>query len=57
MRALRKILEGGFSLRYPIAHIVRYDGDLTDDDRTVIEKSFREAGIGDILFDLREDPF
>ena len=57
VRGLRKILDGGFSLRYPIAHIVRYDGDLSDTDRMVIEESFREAGIEDVLFELREDQF
>ena len=53
VRAIRKILsEGGFSLRNPIAHVVRCEGELTEADRAVIKSALRETGMGEIVFDL-----
>ena len=55
---MRKILEGSaYSLRYPIAHVVRFDGDLNESVEALIEQSFREAGIEDVIFELQEADF
>ena len=54
VRALRKLLEGGYWLRYPIAHVVRFDGDLNDGTKDLIRQSFRDAGIEDTIFDVEQ---
>lgn len=54
VRALRKLLEGGYWLRYPIAHLVRFDGELGEEAKDLIRQSFREAGIEDIIFAVED---
>ncbi|MCA0978518.1 hypothetical protein LCM19_09090 [Qipengyuania flava] len=53
VRAIRQIVAtGGFSLRDPIAHVVRCDGELTDEERAVIESALRETGMKNVVFEL-----
>ena len=53
VRAIRKILtHGGFSLRMPIAHVVKCDGCLQDTDRKLVEAALRETGMSEVIFDL-----
>ena len=52
-RAVRKILStGGFSLRTPIAHVIKCDGCLEIEDRTRVEMALREIGMSEVIFDL-----
>ena len=52
VRAIRKILsEGGFSLRHPIAHVVRCEERLSEADRTVIKAALEETGIREVVFE------
>ncbi|MFK4003161.1 hypothetical protein [Qipengyuania sp. NPDC077563] len=53
VRAIRQIVAtGGFSLRDPIAHVVRCDGELTDEERAMIESALRETGMKNVVFEL-----
>lgn len=53
VRAIRQIVAtGGFSLRDPIAHVVRCDGELTEEERAVIESALRETGMKNVVFEL-----
>lgn len=53
VRAIKKILsEGAFSLRAPIAHVVRCDGSLEGEDRVRIEAALRETGMAEVIFEL-----
>ena len=55
VRAIRKIIaEGGFSLREPIARVVRCDGPLAEEERDIVEHSLRETGMRQIIFQLEE---
>lgn len=55
VRAIRKVVaEGGFSLRDPIARVVRYDGPLAEDERILVEDALRETGMRQVLFELEE---
>ena len=55
VRAIRQIVkEGGFSLREPIARVVRCDGPLAEDERVIVEYSLRETGMREVLFELDE---
>ena len=55
VRAIRKIIaEGGFSLRDPIARVVRCDGPLGEDERSVVEYALRETGMRQVLFQLED---
>ena len=55
VRAIRKIIaEGGFSLREPIARVVRCDGPLAEDERVIVEYSLRETGMKQVIFQLEE---
>lgn len=53
VRAVRKILsKGGFSLRTPIAHVVKCDGCIEAGDRVQVEMALREIGMSEVIFDL-----
>lgn len=53
VRAIRQVIsKGGFSLRNPIAHVVRCDGELTDKDRSVIEDALHETGMKEVIFEV-----
>ena len=52
VRAIRKILAGGFSLRHPMAHVVRTDGPLTEGERAIVGHALREAGMGEVIFEI-----
>ena len=55
VRAIRQIVkEGGFSLRDPIARVVRCDGPLAEDERVIVEYALRETGMKQVLFELDE---
>ena len=55
VRAIRQIVStGGFSLRDPIAHVVRCDGELGAQEREAIESALRETGIRNVVFELEE---
>ena len=55
VRAIRQIVrEGGFSLRNPIAHVIRCDGCLTDDEKATIEDALHETGMKEVIFELEE---
>lgn len=56
VRAIRQLLaEGGFSLEFPIAHVVRCEGCLREGDLAVVEHALREAGMADVVFELDRD--
>lgn len=53
VRAIRQVLsEGAFSLRDPIAHVVRFDGELDGRQKQLIEDALRETGMREIIFEL-----
>ena len=53
VRAMRHILaEGGFSLKEPIAHVVRFDGDLDGLQKSLVETALREIGFHEVIFEL-----
>ncbi|WP_324829220.1 hypothetical protein [Qipengyuania zhejiangensis] len=52
VRAIRKILEGGFILRQPIAHVVACERPLSEEERETVRSALREAGMREIVFDL-----
>ncbi|MBX7532652.1 hypothetical protein K3165_06940 [Qipengyuania sp. 1XM1-15A] len=53
VRAMRQVLaEGGFSLKEPIAHVVRFDGDLDETQKALIETGLRETGFHEVIFEL-----
>jgi len=53
VRAVRKILsKGGFSLRTPIARVIKCDGCLEGEDRARVETALREIGMSEVIFDL-----
>lgn len=55
VRAIRKVIaEGGFSLRDPIARVVRCDGALAEDERGIVEYALRETGMRQVIFELEE---
>lgn len=55
VRAIRKIIaQGGFSLRNPIARVIRCDGCLQDGDRGVIERALHETGMSEVIFQIEE---
>ncbi|MBX7539556.1 hypothetical protein [Qipengyuania sphaerica] len=55
VRAIRQILkEGGFSLRDPIARVVRCDGPLAEDERVIVEHALHETGMKQVIFELEE---
>ena len=56
VRAVRRILSGGgFSLRDPIAHVVRCEGCLGKGERKTIESALAGLGIADVLWELDDD--
>ena len=55
VRAIRQVVAtGGFSLRDPIAHVVRCDGEVTGEERAAIESALRETGMKNVVFELDE---
>tara|TARA_B100001179_G_C18344393_1_gene298007 strand:- start:113 stop:439 length:327 start_codon:yes stop_codon:yes gene_type:complete len=55
VRAIRQVVAtGGFSLRDPIAHVVRCDGEVTAEERAAIESALRETGMKNVVFELDE---
>ena len=55
VRAIRQVVAtGGFSLRDPIARVVRCDGELTGEERAAIESALRETGMKNVVFELDE---
>lgn len=55
VRAIRQIVKGGgFSLRNPIAHVIRCDGSLNDADKAVIEGALHETGMREVIFELED---
>ncbi len=55
VRAIRQVIkEGGFSLRDPIARVVRCDGNLADGDRATIENALFESGMRKVVFELED---
>ena len=55
VRAIGQVLrQGGFSLKEPIAHVVRFDGDLDERQRAIVETALRETGMTEIIFALEE---
>ena len=52
-RAVGKVLaRGGYSLRDPIAHVVRCNGRLRPGDKEAIRKTLREIGMNEVIFEL-----
>ena len=55
VQAIRQLLsEGGFSLRQPIAHVVRFDGELDSEQRASVESALRETGMYEVIFELED---
>lgn len=55
VRAIRQVVrEGGFSLRNPIAHVIRCDGRLSDEEKAIIEDALHETGMKEVIFELEE---
>ena len=55
VRAIKQVLaEGAFSLRDPIAHVVRFDGELDQQQRGLVEDALRETGMRGVIFELED---
>ena len=52
VKAIRQVLDGGFSLRDPIAHVVACELPLSPTQKSQVETAFYEAGIGEVVFEV-----
>ena len=52
VRAIRQILEGGFALGDPIAHVVSSEWPLSPSQKDIVAIALREAGMREVVFDL-----
>lgn len=52
VRAIRQILQGGFSLKSPVAHVVSTELPLSPSQRGIVADALREAGMREIVFEL-----
>lgn len=53
VRAIRQIVrEGGFSLRNPIAHVIRCDGGFNEEEKAIVENALHETGMKEVIFEL-----
>lgn len=52
VRAIRQILDGGFSLKDPIAHVVATELPLSPSQKDIVASALREAGMREVVFDV-----
>lgn len=52
VKAIRQMLEGGFYLRQPVAHVIASELPLSPSQRVQVETCLREAGMREVVFDL-----
>ena len=52
VRAIRQILQGGFSLKSPVAHVVSTELPLSPSQKEIVADALREAGMREIVFEL-----
>ena len=52
VRAIRKVLTGGFSLRHPMARVIATGAALSADERVALETALLEAGMKEVIFDI-----
>ena len=52
VRAIRQILQGGFSLKSPVAHVVSTELPLSPSQRDIVADALREAGMREIVFEF-----